>query len=115
MKIHFYPRDAVLARVVGLPMVVYHLSVCLSQVDVLWKRMNESSWFDRFLPPILHCVKRKFGYLQNKGTSLELLFQTPDLKIFASAYRSSKRVIDLARQGDDAQSVINWDLVGQLS
>jgi len=23
-----------------------------------------------FLPPVLHCVKRKFGYLQNKGTSV---------------------------------------------
>jgi len=27
-------------------------------------------WHVSFLPPILHCVKRKFGYLQNKGTSL---------------------------------------------
>jgi len=27
-------------------------------------------WHVSFLPPVLHCVKRKFGYLQNKGTSL---------------------------------------------
>jgi len=38
----FYPRDAMLARV--LAMVLY-LSVCLSQAGVLSKRMNESNWF----------------------------------------------------------------------
>ena len=27
-------------------------------------------WHVSFLPPVLHCVKSKFGYLQNKGTSL---------------------------------------------
>ena len=48
------------------------LSVRPSQVGVLLKRLNESSWFWHvsFLPPILHCVKRKFGYLKNNGTSL---------------------------------------------
>jgi len=42
------------------------VSVCPSQVGVLLKRMNESSWFWHvsFLPPVLHCVKRKLGYLQ---------------------------------------------------
>ena len=42
------------------------LSVRLSQVGVLLKRLNESGWFFHvsFLPPVLHCVKRKFGYLQ---------------------------------------------------
>ena len=60
------------------------VSVCLSQVGVLTKRMNESSWFweGNFLPPILHCVLRKFGYLQNKDTSpTGTLSQTPDLEI----------------------------------
>jgi len=43
--------------------------VCLSQVGVLLKRLNESGWFWHvsFLPPVLHCVKRKFGYLQKQG------------------------------------------------
>jgi len=42
------------------------LSVRLSQIGVLVKRLNESSWFWHvsFLPPVLHCVKRKFGNLQ---------------------------------------------------
>jgi len=33
------------------------------------KRLNKSSWFlaRGFLPPILHCVQRKFGYLQKYG------------------------------------------------
>jgi len=36
------------------------------------KQLNESKLFRHFsfLPPILHCVKRKFEYLQNKGISL---------------------------------------------
>ena len=42
------------------------VSVCPSQVGVLLKRLNESSWFWHvsFLLPVLHCIKRKFGYLQ---------------------------------------------------
>jgi len=44
-------------------------SVCLSQVGVLSKRLNESGWFlarelPYTLPPVLHCVIRKFRYLQ---------------------------------------------------
>jgi len=31
--------------------------------------------------------------------TLEFFSKTPDLENFASAYRSSKRVIDVARQG----------------
>jgi len=53
------------------------VSVCvrLSQVGVLSKRLNESSWcwHVSFLPPVLRCVKRKFGYLQKLGRfTLEL-------------------------------------------
>jgi len=50
-------------------------SVCPSQAGVVWKRLDESSWFLAwgFLPPIPHCVIRKFGYLQKLGYfSLEL-------------------------------------------
>ena len=56
-----------------------------------------------FLPYVLHCVKRKFGYLQKQGHfPLELCPHlhrwTPDLENFATAYRSSKRVINLAQE-----------------
>ena len=42
------------------------VSVRLSQVGVLSKRLNESSWVlaCELPPPVLHCVKREFGYLQ---------------------------------------------------
>jgi len=40
-----------------------------TDVGVLSKRLNESSclWHGSYLPSILHCVKRKFRYLQNNG------------------------------------------------
>jgi len=46
-------------------------SVSVTNPD-LSKQQNESSWFwhGSFLRPILHWLIRKFGYLQNKGTSL---------------------------------------------
>ena len=43
------------------------LSVCLSHVGVLSKRLRGASWFcwhKNFLQPILHYVMGKFGYLQ---------------------------------------------------
>jgi len=46
-RIHFYPRDAMLARVLANVAMALRLSVCLSVASwsVLSKRMNESSWF----------------------------------------------------------------------
>ena len=82
------------------------MSVCLSEVGVLSKRMNESSWFlEQELPstpPILHCVKRKFGYLQNKGTSLWNFFVPNSgleklcfgISIVETCYRLSSRKVD---------------------
>jgi len=86
------------------------VSVCvcvrLSQVGVLPKRVNEPSfWHVSFLLPVLHCVKRKFDYLQKLGHfPLELCPKLWTLKI-------SPRHIDRR----NAQSVINWAVVGQLS
>ena len=46
-----------------------------------------------------YCVKRKFGYLQKLAFfASAILSQTPDIQNFASVYRSSKRVINLARE-----------------
>jgi len=61
-------------------------------------RIKVVFWRVNFLPPVLHCVKRKFGYLQNKGTSLWNFVLNSGLENFATAYRSSKRVINLARE-----------------
>ena len=60
--------------------------VCLSQVGIVSKRLNRAGFcYGGFLRPVPHCVMRKFGYLQNKGTSLWNLSQTPDLENFATA------------------------------
>jgi len=89
----FHPHDAMLARVLAiLPCV----RLCLSQVAVLSKQLNEPSWFwhESFLRPVLH----HSGTFQNKGTSSGTLLQTLDVENFATAYRSPKRVINLARE-----------------
>jgi len=60
---NFYLRNTVVLAMALCPTVC----LCLSQVGVLSKRLNESSWFywhGSFLPPILHCVNRKFRCLQ---------------------------------------------------
>jgi len=51
--------------------MVLCLSVCLSQIGVQSTRLNESACFLvwTLFRPIIHCVIRKFRYLQNKGTS----------------------------------------------
>jgi len=79
------------------------LSVCLSQVGVLSKRLNESSWF---LARELHltyptlCYKKIQVPSKIRVLPSGTLLQTLDLENFATAYRSSKqRVINLARQG----------------
>ena len=45
------------------------VSVCLSQVGVLLKRMDELGlfWHRSFFRHILHCDVRKLGYLQKQG------------------------------------------------
>jgi len=80
------------------------LSVCQSQVRVLSKRLDESSWvLARELPSTV--LKGNSGIFKNKGRLLPsgTLSQTPDLENFASAHRSSKRVINLARQGGSSE------------
>ena len=63
----FYPRDAMLARVLATALCL-SVCLCLSQVGVLPKRLNESRWV--LTRELLSCVKRKFWYLKNMGTFL---------------------------------------------
>ena len=93
------------------------VSVCPSQVGVLSKRLNESSCFLHvsFLPPILHCIKRKFGYLQNKGTSFWNFVLNSGLKKFRHGISIVQTCYQLSSRKVDAHSVINWTVVGQLS
>jgi len=87
--------------------------LCLSVTSrgILSKRMNESSWFLALELPSTRptlCSKKIRVSPKIRVLPSGTLSQTPDLENFASAYRSSKRVINLARQRDDTQSVINW-------
>ena len=67
----FSPRDATLARY--MPAVVFVcLSVCLSVSHKPVLCLNDWTnragfWHDGFLPPIPHCVLRKFGCINKLG------------------------------------------------
>jgi len=61
-KVGFYPRDATTARVLSMGLCVC-LSGCLPQAGIASKRLHVGS-----ILLILHCVLRKLGYLQNKGS-----------------------------------------------
>ena len=97
----FYLHGAMLARILAMALCLsLSVCICLLQVGVLSRRMNESSWVLAWelFSTYPACILRKFGYLQSKVLSFRALSQTPDLENFATAYRSSKRVINFARQ-----------------
>jgi len=84
----------------------------------LYSKLLQDSYFLRnvlYLSGIitLRCVVRKFGYLQNKGTSLWKFVLDSGLR----KYRHSISVVEARYQLSSAkvQSVINWTVVGQLS
>jgi len=82
-------RDAMLARP----------CVCLSQVGVLLKRLSESGWLMAWgLPSIYPTVCNKEIQVPSKIWVLPsgTLLRTMGFENFATAYRSSKRVINLA-------------------
>ena len=67
-----------------------------------------------YLPSVLHCVNRKFGYLQEYWHfPLEL---SPKLR---TKFRHGILIVETCYQLNlrkvDAQNVINWAVVGQLS
>jgi len=72
-------------------------------------------WHVSFLPPVLHCVKRKFGYLQNKGTSLWNFVLNSGLRKFRHGISIVETCYQLSSRKVNAQSVIKWTVVGQLS
>ena len=67
-------------------------SPCQSQVGVLSKRIEPVFWHESFLPPVLHCVKRKFGHLQNKGSSIWNFVPNFGLRKFYTALFHHKMV-----------------------
>jgi len=111
----FYPRDAMLALCLCLSVC---LSVCLSQVGVLSKRMDGSSWF---LACRLHSTSHTLCcmkiHVSTKVTVLPsgTLSHTPDFKKFCFGISIVETCYRLSSRKVDAQSVINWTVVGQLS
>jgi len=87
--------------------------LCLSQVWVLSKRMNESNWLwhGSFLRPITHCVLTKFAYLQNKGivpSRRSSLWITP---IRRSTRRCGTHIVyytSVDRNGVFTATELNW-------
>jgi len=65
--------------------------------------------------PVLHCVKRKFRCLQNKSTSLWNSVPNSGLWKFCCGILIVETCYRLSSRKMDAQSVINWTVVGQLS
>jgi len=93
-----------------------HVCVCHKLVFYRNGWTNRTGfWHVSFLPPVLHCVKRKFGYLQNKGTSFWNFVLNSGLKKFRHGISIVETCYQLNSKKVDAQSVINWAVVGQLS
>jgi len=94
--------DAMLARVLAMALFLsVNPSVCLLQLGVLSKRMDESCWFLAWELPSTHptlCSKEIQGPSKIRVLPPGTLLQTLDLENFATAYPSSKRVINIARE-----------------
>jgi len=104
----FYPRDAIYAGA-GISYGPVSVCVCLSQVGVLSKLMNESGWFLAWqltstYPP-LRCKEIRVSSTIRVPSGT--LLQTLDLEILLR--RIDCRNV-LSRKVDD-QSVINWVVV----
>ena len=103
-RIHFYSRDAMPARVLANVAMALRLSVCLSVCRKLEcsletdERIELVFGMGAYFHPSYTVLKGNSGISKDKGTSPGTLSQTRDLENFASMYRSSKRVIDLARE-----------------
>jgi len=91
--------------------------LCLSQVGVLLKRLDESSWFWHvsFLHPSYTVLKGNSFTSKNKGTSLWNFVLNSGLIKFCHGISIVETCYQLSLRKVDAQSVMNWAVVGQLS
>jgi len=80
------------------------LSVCLSRVGVLVETAER-----------IGLVIRKFGYLQNKATSRWNFAPNSGLRKFLHGISIVETCYQLRPRKVDADSVINWSVIGQLS
>ena len=113
----FYPRDAMLARVIAVDLCL-SVRVCLSQVGVLSKGMNGLICFlARGLlstSPVLWfkeiCVSTKIRVL-----TIRNFVPKSGLRKFCFSRSVVETCYRLSSTKVDAQSVINWTVVDQLS
>ena len=91
------------------------VSVCLSQVGVLSKRLNESSWFLACELPSYTVLKGNSVISKNKGTSLWNFVLNSGLRKFCHGISIVEMCYQLSSRKVDAQSMIYWAVVGQLS
>ena len=92
--------------------------VCLPQVGVLSKPLNESSWFlagelSSSYPTL--CCREIQVPSKKKGTSLWNFAPNFGLRKFRHSICIAEACYQLRQRKVDAQSVINWAVVGQLS
>ena len=99
-----------------MPRVCVCVRVCRSSIETDERIELPLAWELPSTYPIRFVVKKNSGTSKNKVSLLPsgTLFQTPDLKNFATVYRSSKYIINLARKKVDSQSVTNWTVVVYL-
>ena len=103
----FHSRDATLSR--ALAMI---LGLCLSQVGVS-KRTNESGWFFSTCPTL--CCKEIQVPSKIRALHSGTLLRTLDLEQFRHGKSIVEVCYQLSSRKVDAQTVINWAVVGQLS
>jgi len=106
----------VLADVVLCLSVCLSVCLCLSQVGVLSKQLNKSSWsMVRELPSSYPTqLQGNSGIFKNKGTSLWNFVPNSGLRKFCFRISIVKTWYRLRSTKVDAQSTINWTVVGQL-
>ena len=107
------------ARCYASAVLAMGLCLCLSQVGVLLKQLNESGWF---LARELHstyltlCYKEIHVPLKIRVlTSLWNFAPNSGLRKFRNGISIVEACYQLSSRKVDAQNVINWAVVGQLS
>jgi len=79
--------------------------------------MNKSGWFlARDLPSTYHTrYKENSGTFKNKGTALWNFAPKSGLRKFRHSISIVEACYQLSSKKVDAQSVVNWTVVGQIS
>ena len=93
------------------------VSVCLCTSVTSWSSIKTTERIElhgfrhgSFLPAILHCFMRKFGYLKNEGTFLWNFVPTLDLENFAT---HSDRILNMTRRRSSLSTTSRRDLAGR--